>query len=191
MKQSGFEEIYDLYYDDVWRYLLHASVDVNVALDLTSQTFFRACRAWPQFDHKAPVKAWLLRIAVNEWRRELRRRKIRRVIPFPQHWKSDAGEIGCDQSEVETVSAEIERNESYLSLQDAMRKLPEKYRTPLLLRYFEYLSMEEIAAILGRPLGTVKSLVHRGIAKLREDQGLREACGESLIEVSRLTVENQ
>ena len=72
-----------------------------------------------------------------------------------------------------------------------MRKLPEKYRTPILLRYFEYLSMEEVAAILGRPLGTVKSLVHRGIAKLREDQGLREACGESLIEVSRLTVENQ
>jgi RNA polymerase sigma factor (sigma-70 family) len=57
----------------------------------------------------------------------------------------------------------------------ALMRLPEKYRTPIVLKYFEYLSLDEIAAILGRPVGTVKSLVHRGIAKLREDQGLREA----------------
>ena len=78
MSQPGFEEIYDRYYDDVWRYLLHATEQVETALELTAQTFFRACRAYGRFNHKAPVKAWLLRIAINEWRRELRRRKIRR-----------------------------------------------------------------------------------------------------------------
>ena len=59
------------------------------------------------------------------------------------------------------------------------------------MQYFEYLSLDEIAAILGRPVGTVKSLVHRGIAKLREDQGLREGYGEIILEATRISVENR
>ena len=190
MNSVRFEEVYDQHYSDVWRYLLHISADTETALDLTAQTFFRACRAWPQFKHEAPPKAWLLRIAVNEWRRELRRRKIQRVVPFPKHWWREDGQIECDAGEIEAVNHEIERNESYLTLQHALRRLPEKYRTPLVLKYFEYLSLEEIAAILGRPVGTVKSLVHRGLAKLREDQGLREAFSDFFIEAPQVTVEN-
>jgi RNA polymerase sigma-70 factor (ECF subfamily) len=189
MKPS-FEEIYNQYYDDVWRFQIHASADVTVALELTSQTFFRACRAWPRFKPKAPVKAWLFRIAVNEWRRELRRRKLMRVFPMSHKLYSDDPSLVLDETEVQEVSAEIERNESYRMLHRALMKLPQKYNTPILLRYFEHMSINEVAAILERPVGTVKSLVHRGIAKLQEDQGLREACGESIIEVSQVTVES-
>lgn len=190
MNSVRFEEIYDRHYDDVWRYLLHISGDTETALELTAQTFFRACRAWPKFKHEAPPKVWLIRIAVNEWRRELRHRQIQRVIPFPKHWWNEFGEIECNAVEVEAVNVEIERNESFQFLQAALKKLPEKYRTPIVLKYFEYLSLDEIAAILGRPVGTVKSLVHRGIAKLREDQGLREANSDFVIEATRITVEN-
>lgn len=190
MNHPRFEEIYDRHYDDVWRYLLHISGDTESALELTSQTFFRACRAWPKFDHGSPPKVWLLRIAINEWRRELRRRQIQRVIPFPKNWWNEFGEIECDAVEVETVNSELERNENYQMLRRALTRLPEKYRTPLVLKYFEYLSLDEIAAILGRPVGTVKSLVHRGIAKLREDQGLREVQSDFVIEATRISVEN-
>ncbi|MBU1936495.1 sigma-70 family RNA polymerase sigma factor [bacterium] len=189
MKPS-FEEIYNQYYDDVWRFQIHAAADVAVALELTSQTFFRACRAWPRFKPKAPVKSWLLRIAVNEWRRELRRRKLLRVIPLSDKLYSDNPSIVLDEAEVQEVSKEIERNESYKMLHRALMKLPQKYNTPILLRYFEHMTINEVAAILGRPIGTVKSLIHRGIAKLQEDQGLREAYGESIIEVSQVTVES-
>ncbi len=191
MSKPEFETVYDAHYNDVWKFLLHASADVQAALDLTSQTFLRACRAWPRFKEKAPVKAWLMSIAVNEWRRELRRRKIARVIPIFEHDSSNNEGIELVDSEVEGVAEELERNESYLKLQQALVKLPEKYSTPIMLRYFEYLTIEEVATILRRPVGTVKSLVHRGIAKLREDQGLREACGESIIDISQLSVENQ
>ncbi|MCB1060428.1 MAG: sigma-70 family RNA polymerase sigma factor [Calditrichaeota bacterium] len=185
MNPVPFEQVYDSHYDDIWRYLLHISGDAEVALELTSQTFYRAYRAWPKFNHQAPAKVWLLRIAVNEWRRELRRRQIQRVVPFPKTWWREGGEIECDHGEVETINAEIERNENFLALQRALMRLPEKYRTPIVLKYFEYLSLDEIAAILGRPVGTVKSLVHRGIAKLREDQGLREVQSEFVLEATR------
>jgi RNA polymerase sigma-70 factor, ECF subfamily len=189
MKPS-FSEIYEQYYDDVWRFHLHAAADVTTALELTSQTFYCACRAWPRFIPNAPAKSWLFRIAVNEWRRELRRRKLARLIPLSDFLESGASDIALDPMEVESVSAEIERDESYRLLHRALMKLPQKYSTTILLRYFEHLSVNEVAAILGRPVGTVKSLIHRGLAKLQEDQGLREACGVSIIEVSQLTVES-
>jgi RNA polymerase sigma-70 factor (ECF subfamily) len=188
--KPAFGDIYEQYYDDVWRFQLHAAADVNTALELTSQTFFRACRAWPRFEPNAPVKSWLFRIAVNEWRRELRRRKLVRLIPLSDFLGTDASDIALDQTEIESVSEEIERNESYLQLHRALMRLPQKYHTVIVLRYFEHLQINEVAAILGRPVGTVKSLIHRGLAKLQEDQGLREACGESIIEVSQLTVES-
>jgi RNA polymerase sigma-70 factor, ECF subfamily len=184
---APFREIYDQYYNDVWRFHLHAAADPNTALELTSQTFYRACRAWPKFKPEAPVKSWLFQIAVNEWRRELRRRKLARMIPFSDHSKTGDSHFVLDPEEIESVSAEIERNERYLFLHRALLKLPSKYSTAIMLRYFEHLSVCEVAAILGRPVGTVKSLIHRGLAKLQEDQGLREACGVSIIEVSQLT----
>jgi len=190
MNSDAFAEVYDRHYSDVWRYLLHISGHTETALELTARTFYRACRGWPQFDHRAPAKVWLIRIAVNEWRRELRRRQISRVLPFPKHWWREGGEIECDAGEVAAVNEEIERNETYQFLHKALTRLPDSYRTPLVLRYFEHLSLEETAAVLGRPVGTVKSLVHRGIAKLREDQGLREAFSDFFIEAGQVTMEN-
>jgi RNA polymerase sigma-70 factor (ECF subfamily) len=184
-----FAEIYEQYYDDVWRFHLHAAADVTSALDLTAKTFYRACRAWPRFKPDAPVKAWLFQIAVNEWRRELRRRKLARMIPFADHLAPGETDMVLDAGEVESVSTEIERSEGYLMLHRALTRLPRKYSTPIILRYFEHMSIDEVAAILGRPVGTVKSLIHRGLAKLQEDQGLREACGESVIEASHQIVE--
>jgi RNA polymerase sigma-70 factor (ECF subfamily) len=190
MMNPPFAQIYEQHYDDVWRFHLHAAANVHTALELTSRTFYRACRAWPRFKPDALAKAWLFRIAVNEWRRELRRRMLARVIPLSDLHNSEETEMRFDSVEVESVSAEIERNECYLQLHRALMKLPPKYHTAIVLRYFEHLPISEVAVILGRPVGTVKSLIHRGLAKLQEDQGLREAWGESAIEVSQLTAES-
>lgn len=190
MNKPPFEEIYEQYYDDVWRFQLHASADVTSALELTSQTFYRAFHAWPRFEPEAPVKSWLFKIAVNEWKRELRRRKLSRLIPLSLSLEAAESDIALEQTEIESASVEVERNESYLQLHRALMRLPQKYGTPIILRYFEHMSINEVAATLERPVGTVKSLIHRGLAKLQEDQGLREAYGEPIIEVSQLTAES-
>ena len=190
MDRQDFQKVYDDHYDDIWRFLVHTTADVQLSMELTSRTFFRAFRAWAGYRHTAPARIWLLRIAVNEWRRELRRRKISRFIPFSLAPTDHDGEIICDQSEVDSVAAEIERDESYQMLRRALEALAPTYRLPLLLKYFEHMSIEEVANILGRPVGTVKSLLHRGIAKLRQDQGLREACGVTISEATPLSAES-
>jgi RNA polymerase sigma-70 factor, ECF subfamily len=181
--KPAFEEIYETHYDRVWRFLLHASADIHTALDLTSRTFFRAITAWPRYQMtNAPVEAWLLRIAINEWRRELRKRKLASFIPlFDLNSDNDDSELMNDH-DVNTAVEELERYEDYRQLRKAIAVLPEKYETPIMLYYFEHLSLEEVAVVLGRPLGTVKSLIHRGIARLRQDQGLREGLGLIFVE---------
>ena len=62
----------------------------------------------------------------------------------------------------------------------ALEKLPESYRTPLVLRHMDDLSYEEIAEVLGQPLGSIKSKIHRGRRMLQERltaEGLREYIG--------------
>jgi RNA polymerase sigma-70 factor, ECF subfamily len=180
-----FDQIYQSHYDRVWRFLLHAAADVPTAMELTARCFERALRAWPRYEPTgAPVEAWLLRIAVNEWRRELRRRTLSRFLPLPEPAGTDWEAEHVDLIEVNAAVDSLERDEEYQALRRAIAALPEKYETPLLLRYFEAHSLEEVAAILGRPVGTVKSLVHRGLARLRQDQGLRESLGLSLLEAT-------
>jgi RNA polymerase sigma-70 factor, ECF subfamily len=173
-----FDEIYEAHYDRIWRFLLHASADVHNALDLTSRTFLRAFSAWPRYQvTDTPIGAWIMRIAVNEWRRELKRRKISRFIPLLDT-DLDKGMLPLlDQQEVNSAVEILERDENYRQLRKSVSDLPEKYETPIILYYFEHLSLEEVATVLGRPLGTVKSLIHRGIERLRQDQGLREGLG--------------
>ena len=187
-----FDSIYREHYDRVWRFLLHAAADVPLAMELTARTFYRAVRAWPRYEMSAvPVEVWLLRIAVNEWRRELRRRKLSRFLPLPEPAATDWEAEHVDLIEVNAAVDALERNEEYQSLRRAVAALPEKYETPLLLHYFESRTIEEVAAILGRPAGTVKSLVHRGLARLRQDQGLRESLGLTRLEARTQPMKGQ
>ena len=186
-----FETIYDAHYADVWRFLLHASADVTTAMDVTSNTFFRALRAWPDFrPTKVPVKAWLIRIAIHEWRRELRRRKLSRFLPFSSLPEATVDNLAVDDAELLTAGEALEKAESFRALRSAIARLPQKYESAILLYYFEDLSLEQVAIVLGRPVGTVKSLIHRAIAKLRQDQGLRDACDIERDEVPSLTLES-
>ena len=185
ISEPTFEEIYENHYHRVWKFLLHASADVSTAMELTSRTFSRAVKAWPRFEvTTVPVEAWLMRIAVNEWRRELRRKKLARFIPLPASSATDWEAEHVDLTEINAAVESLEKEEEYQSLRRAVAALPGKYQTPLLLRYFEDQSLEEVAAILGRPIGTVKSLIHRGLSRLRQDQGLRESLGLSFAEVT-------
>ena len=68
--------------------------------------------------------------------------------------------------QIESPEIVREKQKQYAMVHQALGRLPEPYQAALTLRYFEGLGHEQIAEILGKRLGTVKSLVHRGLAKL-------------------------
>lgn len=124
------------------------------AEDAAQDAFLRCYRKLPQYRSEASFSTWLFRLALTT-AVDARRRERRQPKP------SDVPDV-VDES----VPGAGERVDAG-ALMRALADLPEDYRTPTVLRDVYGLPYQEIAELTGRPLGTVKVMVHRGRASLR------------------------
>jgi RNA polymerase sigma-70 factor (ECF subfamily) len=161
---EAFGELYDMYYDQIFRYALRRSADIDLANDVTSVVFFKALKNIRKFEWQGvPFSHWLYRIANRE------------ILDHYNKAKRETSyEIATDESntalqeEMIAGKSELRKHDDYLDLQNCISRLSSKYEEVITLRYFEDKELKEIAEILGKPEGTVKSLLHRGIEKLRK-----------------------
>lgn len=105
------------------------------------------------------LKAWLLRIVVNEVKQQLRKRRLP-TLPLEQ-----ASELADDPGEAETA---IVRDEERQRLRQALGMLPPEQREAVVLRYFSDLTVPEVAAVMGQREGTIKSRLSRALDRLGE-----------------------
>jgi RNA polymerase sigma-70 factor (ECF subfamily) len=162
---EAFGELYDMYYSRIFGYALRRSADIDSAKDITSEVFLKALQNLMKFRWQGvPFSHWLYRIANREIINHHNSRK--REANFEAECKSDM-----------TESRDIIKTyDDYLDLHRYLSRLSSKHQEVIALRYFEDLSMTEIAQILQKPEGTVKSTLHRGIDNLRKmmESGVRE-----------------
>jgi len=164
---EAFGHLYDRYYSVVLNYVFRRTLDVALAEELTSNTFFNALRALGGYENRGKFLAWLYRIAGNEIRLNWRAR--RKQHEGEARWRAELGRgrFATDPV-IATETEEVEEQErQFARLHEALGRLPERYQTILALRYFESLSCEEVAEVVGTKVGTVKSLIHRGLEQLR------------------------
>jgi RNA polymerase sigma factor (sigma-70 family) len=128
--------------------------DSGLADDLAQETFIKAHRALRGFRGAAGFSSWLCAIAANELRAEWRRRK--RHAAF------------LDEEPAEEIASAEADDGLRRDLVAGLAQLPEAQRAALVLCFEHGLTQEEAAAALGLPLGTLKSHVARGKARLRE-----------------------
>jgi len=153
--------LYDKYYREIFGYLYHGTLDRPATEDLTSNVFLAAFRHLGRYRwQRVPFRAWLYRIATNELRMYYRRRRRDKRADLA-HGES-AEPVDLPASEGPAVAEEVRL------LHRALLELKLKYRTVILLRYFEGRTIEEISGITGRREGTIKSQLHRGLAQLQE-----------------------
>jgi len=135
---------------------------IDDAEEATQETFVLAYRALGTYRGDGHPAAWLLRIATREaWRLanvRSRGRSISMVL--------DDAVMALPSSTLDPAESAIAANERE-ELREAVGKLPELYREIITLRYFADLSLNEICALTGRPGGTVKAQIHRGLGQLR------------------------
>jgi RNA polymerase sigma-70 factor (ECF subfamily) len=154
--------LYDKYYSEVLGYIYHCTLDGTVAEDLTSNVFLAAFRHLTRYRWRqvSSFRAWLYRIATNEVRMHWRRQKRIKVVGLQPDGDSQAAEQPAGDG--------MAAAEQYRLLHRALLELKQKYRTVIILRYFEDKAIDEISRITGTKEGTVKSQLHRGLARLQD-----------------------
>jgi RNA polymerase sigma-70 factor (ECF subfamily) len=163
---GAFGTLYDLHYSEIFSYALRRSADVHVAQDITSEVFFRALKSIARFRWQGiSFSAWLYRIANNETANYFRHSHNGQLSWDDQ--SEFAAESSSPEEELLQAEAELKRHEQYLAVHANIVKLGSRYQEVIALRFFQDKQINEIAQILGKSEGTVKSLLHRGLKKLK------------------------
>lgn len=164
---SYFDELYQKYHMDVYRFLLKmCGYSSDTAEDLTQETFYHAYLSITRFKGECHIKTWLLQIAKNRYLLLLRKKKV--SVPFDEIFPEIA------DTSAETFEQLFEKQ----LLTDALNivfEFGENMKEVFILRIYDNLSYSDIAKQLNISESSAKVLFHRGKLKLRKK--LREDYG--------------
>jgi len=139
------------------------------AEDVAQETFLRAYKSAARYRQISKFSTWLYTIALNLCRNELRRRKFKTYSLEGMAERDEESKVRIDIPDEKTQpDRDMERKEAGMLVRQAVEKLPEKFKTPLVLRDIQELTYEEISEILDLPEGTVKSRINRGRLRVKE-----------------------
>lgn len=139
--------------------------DRSLAQDLAQETFLRVLRGIGGYAYPRPFKAWLYAIATNLARNHYTSADQRRTD------NPDGDDLPDDAH----IDAWMDARDEQAAVIAALRDLPDLHREVIILAYYQSLSLNEIAEALHIPLGTVKSRLSNGVARLREKMKSYEA----------------
>lgn len=165
---AAFETLVRVHVDRCHSIALRLTGNPHDAEEITQDALVRAYRALAGYDQdrilELRIRPWLATIVLNLCRNRARSRPA--TPPAPLDALVDAGlepRAGSDTDPARLALATAARDHLAVHL----AALPDRYRIPVVLRHVDDLSYAELAAVLGRPEGTLKAQVHRGLALLR------------------------
>jgi RNA polymerase sigma-70 factor, ECF subfamily len=172
--REAFEELVRLYEREIYGYLCHFLGDAQLAEDAFQSTFLQVHLKCRQFEQGRRLRPWLYAIAGNQAVDLLRRQRRHKLVSL-SNVTGGAGSDDQRQSLGNLLAVEdarlgnnLEMAEDHQRTRLAMDKVPGKLRQVLLLIAYQGLQYREAAEVLGIPLGTVKSRMHKALQSLHE-----------------------
>jgi len=174
--QKAYAELMQRYKDSIFFMVLKMVNNKDDAMDITVTTFAKAFENLEKYRPEFAFSTWLFRIATNGSIDFIRKKKLATTSIDAMGGSGENGddrifEIKSDVLNPEETSIKKQQTEQ---LKEIIDKLPARYKTLIVLRYFDELSYEEIAEQLDLPLGTVKAQLFRGRDLLSNILGKRK-----------------
>jgi RNA polymerase sigma-70 factor, ECF subfamily len=170
-REMAFRELLSRYERPVFSLVYRMVRDRALAEDLAQEAFIRAFNAIGTYKPNFKFSSWIFKIANNHAIDHLRKRRLDTVsIDGSPHAHSPDEEARTRlvvESTEEAPDRYVEARELGSQIEEAIGRLRPEYRTVVLLRHIEGYTYEEIAEIMGVPLGTVKTYLHRARGELR------------------------
>lgn len=157
MQADAFDQVYQNYFDPVYRYVLSLSGSSQTAEEITQETFFRALRSLDGFQGKSSLKSWLCAIAKNLWLSEQRKKK---ELPLDEGAPLSDPSMGPEEALV--------RQDESMRIHRLLHHLDEPYREVFTLRALGQLSFRDIGELFGKSENWACVMYHRARAKIRE-----------------------
>ncbi len=169
--QSGDEgayiELVNRYRDRIYNFVFQFLGDIEEAEDVVQNTMIKLYEKKHYYKEIAKFSTWIYTIARNLANTELRKRKRRKITYFSQMSRKEK------QYEIPAIQNDVDKNlnDDYINkrIKKAIQKLPEHFKSIIILRDIQEFSYEEISNIVGVPLGTVKSRINRARLQLQAD----------------------
>lgn len=170
--QGAFEEIYDRYHQDLYRFCLAMVGNSPDAQDALQNTMVKVLRSLPGEKRQIKLKPWLYRIARNEAVEILRRRR-------------DSTELEPEQMPVAAVTETAETRERLRTLLADLEQLPERQRAALVMRELSGLDFDQIGIAFGSSAAVARQTLYEARLSLRQlDAGREMRCAEVMQELS-------
>ncbi len=166
--ESAFSLLLDRYKDAVYRIIIKIVHNQEEAQDLLQETFMKAFGSLSSYNAQYRFTTWLYKIAANNCIDFLRKRRLISVS-LDQPLKTKDGEVSFELPDW-TYNPELDlaSRQKFLSIEAAINSLPPKYREVIIFRHKQDKPYEEIAEILGIPVGTVKARIFRARELLKK-----------------------
>ena len=163
-REDSFEELVRRYQRPITNYVYRMLSDYDAALDVTQEVFIKVYNSLARYSSDYKFSTWLYRIAHNAAIDYMRRNSV------SQQSIETENADGSYQLQIESPrpnpEQERERSEWRTEIETVVKCLPTVYRELIMLRHAQDLSYDEIAEIMGLPMGTVKSSLHRARKEL-------------------------
>lgn len=162
MSEQNFEQIYQQYFEPVYRYALSLTLDEHQAEEITQETFFKALKSIDSYRSESSIKTWLCTIAKNMFLSEQRKKKAESLDDLTERVDESAGPE--EQAITHTESIYLHR---------LLHDLPEPYKEVFSLRVFAQLSFRDIGSLFGKSENWACVVFHRARTKLQNKEDVR------------------
>ncbi len=171
IKQNSeeFSELFKMYYKYIFGDILRRTGNFDDTADIAADTFFKAFRHIDKFSYRGiSIKVWLYPIATNELNQYFRHIQKHNSLFGSIDFENKTASNQFMHDDKKKMEHELQKHDQFLAVLKHLKTLPTQYQEVIALRYFEAKENKEIAEILDIKEGTLKSLLSRGLEKLRE-----------------------